>query len=42
MSERTLIAKVKFWFGQDLKDLFNPKYEVEVVDTFVYVYEKVK
>jgi hypothetical protein len=39
---RTLIAKLKFWFGQDIKDLFNSaKYEIEETpDGFVYIYLK--
>jgi hypothetical protein len=38
-----LVAKLKFWFGQDYVDLFNEEeYEIETLDSFVYVYLRVK
>lgn len=36
-----IVAKLKFWFGSELKDLFNTeKYTIELNDLFVYVYER--
>ena len=36
-----LVAKMKFWFGSDIKDLFNTeKYIIEEKGPFVYVYLK--
>jgi len=36
------VAKLKFWFGSEIKDLFNEKYIVEYNDLYVYVYEEEK
>ena len=37
---REIIAKLEFWFGKDIKDLFNDKYIVDYVDNKVYIYKK--
>lgn len=38
MAEKEIVAKLKFWFGSEIEDLFNEKYIVEKVEDFVYVY----
>ena len=39
MSKGKMIAKLKFWFGSEIKDIFSDKYIIEYNDLYVYVYE---
>lgn len=34
-----MVAKLKFWFGSELEDIFSSKYIIEKNDLYVYVYE---
>ena len=34
-----MVAKLKFWFGSELEDVFSDKYIVEKNDLYVYIYE---
>lgn len=38
---RECVVKLKFWFGQSEKDIFNTdKYTVKYRDQYVYLYKK--
>lgn len=38
---RELVAKLKFWFGKEYKDIFDDsKYDIEFREDYVYVYSR--
>ena len=37
---KELVAKVKFWFGEGIEDVFNDKYIVERTDGYAYIYRR--
>lgn len=37
---KEVVAKLKFWFGSEIRDLFSKKYVTERRDNFVYVYKE--
>lgn len=39
MKQLEIVAKLKFWFGKEIKDLFSEKYITEIKDNFVYIYK---